>query len=315
MTTHESGSLLVVLIVQACVQGGIAIAMFVAFLYSIVYLLPKHHDEHQPQQHQHDDEVEVHVDMKDPHVQTWQLRRYQLLLGALQNIIVALVVAGMCIKLGTLVRSADGVRVNWTYFALGESAAFFLLGLGVAVYFEFHLSWSMLVVACMMAAWPVCFGVAPLLHLRNQRLFLFVVGVLLQVAAFLYSLWSTKHPLALYRRLIGLLPQLVLLAAYFLYDFFWYVGYLNIPHPGLTISERWASHLAFFFASLLAHVVLPVVMMLFYNLDKETHYHAHKYFHALRAHEDEHHSSSTRGEGTAIALQATTADVVLVSDH
>jgi hypothetical protein len=189
-------------------------------------------------------------------------------LAGLANLLIAVVLAAMIMKMGTQRREADNHKVNWSYFAIAEAGAFALLAIAASIFYWFASALNAILLGGMWAIWCVLFGVASLNSGFNARLMLFIISVCIQCGSIAF-LWFASHTTeGMLTVLRGILPAGVLALCLVVYDTVWYVGYLNRPHPRLDINTRWEVQLALFITAAVAHVVVPLIWGYFYEPKK-----------------------------------------------
>lgn len=254
MSNREEGNLFIVLIV-ACIVTGVIGMVFQALWFWIWFMLTPITGA--------DDKSMVCAKLAR------RYRRQMCGLGAIACISLALVLAAMIVRLGTVHRSGDNRKVNFSYFAIGEAIAFVALGLSAGVFYWIQSTLNRWILAGMWLAWCVAFGLGALPTDENQRQFFFFFGIAFQVMSLVFMWIASNGFRGLMSVLKGIIPLGMLLMCLVVYDIYWYIGYLNNHQVGLHDRTRWHAHLAWFMASLVAHVVVPAWWIWFYAAKSE----------------------------------------------
>jgi len=246
MTHTEDGALEGVLIAASVVFGVCAIAAKLLALWLWNSLEP---------QFKNDSAGAVSAKM------TRLNRQISLVYAGVGLFMLAFVAAATILKIGSPER--DGHVVNWLYLAIGESVAFGLLGMIFSKFMWFDKDWQAYLLSGAWAAWPVLLGTASLLSSWDSRLFLFLVagGVVLASAVFMFlASGGMAGPMVNNRG--GLVGTLVLVCSLVLYFVYWYIGFMNRGgRPGVSDNTRWHTFIAWFFAGIGAHVVVPAILL------------------------------------------------------
>ena len=147
----------------------------------------------------------------------------------------------------------DGVTVNYGYFAF-ISIAWFFLALLHSIYFWFEGNVLRILLGALWTGSMVMLAVGPLFHPHVKRELVFALAVVIQALSLLYIFWfeGVNGPL---KRSRGWVAAAGVIAAFVLYDTFWFIGYLNETSSAVIVHTPWKSHLPFFFADICAFVV------------------------------------------------------------
>lgn len=186
----------------------------------------------------------------------------------LANMVISAVLIAMILKLGTTHREGDNNKINWSYFAIGEAVAFGLLGVGAGLYYWFESTLNMLLLCGAWAMWCVLLGLGALPEHFNQRLFLFIGALVLQVGSVVFTWFASGTWTGMLTTGKGIASLLVLGACLIVYDAIWFVSYLNRSQPGARLHTRWLPQIAFFIASAVSHVAVPAFWAWFYEPKK-----------------------------------------------
>lgn len=242
MTHLEDDNLLAILIVGAVVHGVAGLLGLFGWLY-MWWQMPKIRPD--------DDQPKVCAKI------TWRHQRQIVGATGVANMMLSLVLIGMILKIGTLQRGTADYTVNWTYFAIGESVAFCMLGVCAAIYYWFSSTLNMILLAGAWALWCVILGVAALSDHFNARLYLWLVALAIQLCSVVFWFVSANTWAGMFRVFRGYFPALIVAMCLIVYDVFWYIGYNNRLQPGVHIHQRWLGHLAFLCASVVCHILVP----------------------------------------------------------
>lgn len=189
-------------------------------------------------------------------------RRVMLGLASAALLFVTLAYLLTLFRVGNATRD-DGITVNYGYFAV-LSVAWFLLALVHSVYFWFEGNVNRLVLGLIWAAAFAMLAVAPLFHPHVKRELVFGLSVALQGGSLLVILWAEgiNGPLMRWR---GWLAAFFVVAAFVLYDTFWFIGYLNEGSRSVIVHTPWKSQLPFLFADASAFIGSVLVALWFYK--------------------------------------------------